>query len=72
MGPKEKGCTNHTSNNHIQLQASKRENRNENRNTTQTEKTLLYTQRTLKCTKMPPDRLVEADILGSLKEQISL
>lgn len=42
MGPKEKGDTDHTTNNYIQLWAPKRENRNENRNTIQTEKTLLY------------------------------
>lgn len=33
---------------------------------------LLFMQRTLKCAKMLPDKPVQADILGSFKEQINI
>lgn len=74
MGPKEKGNTDHKSNhNHNLLWVPKREHRDVNSNTTQTEKTLLYfMHKTLKRAKMPPDKLDEAEILESFKEQINI
>lgn len=68
MEPKEKGDTEHKSNNHIQGKQKWEQNHNPNRK----DSPLLFMPRTLKFAKMPLDKLVEADILWSFKGQINI
>jgi len=71
MGPKEKGVIDHTTTSSFGLPKWKTEMRTE----TQPKRKgfpLCLMGRTPKCAKMSPDRFVEADILGSLEEQINI